>query len=212
MKDDETEPAGPAGATSEAPGEGSLGGDDTADLVRCILVVEDDDDTATLIGRMLASFGHAVRRATNGQEAILVTQNNLPMLVVMDVMMPHIDGFETTRYLKVRYPGYLPVMILTALDDAESVRRAQVVEADHYLTKPVRRATLQEAVELLVALSVAEDGAADDPAAVVEARLAIAEQLWAQGLGRVAVGHLTRLRALAPDDPRVLDLQKRLGE
>lgn len=208
MKDDETEP-GVAPTPEET--DGSVG-DDTADLVRCILVVEDDDDTATLIGRMLASLGHAVRRATNGQEAILVTQNNLPMLVVMDVMMPHLDGFETTRYLKVRYPGYLPVMILTALDDAESVRRAQMVEADYYLTKPVRRANLQEAVELLIALGLAEDDAATDPAGVVEARLALAEQLWAQGLGRVASGHLDRLRKLAPDDARVVDLGVRLGE
>jgi len=181
-------------------------------LERCILIVEDDDDTATLIGRMLQSMGHTVRRAINGQEAILVTQNNLPSLVVMDVMMPHLDGFETTRFLKVRYPGYLPVMILTALDDAESVRRAQLVQADHYLTKPVRRGNLAAAVERLVALSAAEERAAEDPAAVVEARLALADQLWDQGLGRVAIGHLERLRALAPDDLRVKILGERLGE
>ena len=182
------------------------------ELERCILVVEDDDDTATLIGRMLQSLGHTVRRAVNGQEAILVTQNNLPMLVVMDVMMPHLDGFETTRFLKVRYPGYLPVMICTALDDAESVRRAQLVEADHYLTKPVRRGNLMAAVERLIALSAAEEKADEDPAGVVEARLALADQLWDQGLGRVAIGHLSRLRALAPDDPRVKALGERLGE
>lgn len=182
------------------------------ELDRCILVVEDDDDTAMLIGRMLGALGYTVRRAINGQEAILITQNNLPMLVVMDVMMPHLDGFETTRFLKLKYPGYLPVMILTALDDAESVRRAQAVDADHYLTKPVRRATLQAAVERLVALSAAEEAADDDPAGVVEARLALAEQLWDQGLGRVAGGHLARLRALAPDDPRVVALGERLGE
>ncbi len=182
------------------------------ELERCILVVEDDDDTATLIGRMLQSMGHTVRRAINGQEAILVTQNNLPMLVVMDVMMPHLDGFETTRFLKVRYPGYLPVMICTALDDAESVRRAQLAEADHYLTKPVRRANLIAAVERLSALSAAEEKAEEDPAGVVEARLALAEQLWDQGLGRVAIGHLARLRELAPSDPRVAALGERLGE
>lgn len=186
--------------------------DSVTELTRCILLVEDDDDTAMLIGRMLKSMGHTVRRAINGQEAILVTQNNLPMLVVMDVMMPHLDGFETTRFLKVKYPGYLPVMILTALDDAESVRRAQGVDADHYLTKPVRRAHLKQAVQLLIDLSAAEEDADGAPEGVVEARLALAEALWDQGLGRVAIGHLTRLRALVPDDPRVADLGKRLGE
>lgn len=198
------------GADETTKGQGDE--DEQGGLDRVILVVEDDDDTATLIERMLRSLGHQVRRATNGQEAILVTQNNLPMLVVMDVMMPHLDGFETTRYLKVRYPGYLPVMILTALDDAESVRRAQAVEADEYLTKPVRRASLQQSVDLLIALSTAEDAAESDPQGVIEARLALAEALWARGLGRVAIGHLGRLEALAADDPRVADLAKRLGE
>ena len=96
--------------------------------------------------------------------------------------------------------------------DSESVRRAQMVEADHYLTKPVRRAHLKQAVALLLQLSIAEEQAAEAPDGVVEARLALAEQLWDQGLGRVAIGHLARLRSLAPDDARVADLGKRLGE
>lgn len=196
--------------SDDKPIEGGLEAEDG--LERCILVVEDDDDTAMLIQRLLGQLGYTVKRAVNGQEAILVTQNNLPRLVVMDVMMPHLDGFETTRYLKVRYPGYLPVMICTALDDAESVRRAQLASADHYMTKPVRRATLLAAVKQLITLSQAEERADGDPQGVVEARLALAEQLWTQGLGRVALGHLNRLRALAPDDARVKALAERLGE
>ena len=192
--------------------ESNLDEQGTGELERCILLVEDDDDTAMLIQRQLEALGHVVHRAQNGQEAILVTQNNLPELVVMDVMMPQLDGFETTRYLKVRYPGYLPIMILTALDDSESVRRAQTVGADFYLTKPVRRATLKEAIELLIALSRAEDAADKAPEGVVEARFALAERLWAAGLGRVAVAHLSRLRELCPDDARVIELGKRLGE
>ena len=197
----ETE-AGPDDAAPEGP-EG--------DQER-VLVVEDDPDTARLLQRRLEGLGLAVQWASHGQEAILVTQNHLPGLVVMDVMMPGLDGFETTRYLKVRYPGYLPVMILTALDDSESVARARSVGADYYLTKPVRHADLKEAVGLLGALRRAEDAAAaGEESRVLEARLSLAERLCERGLNALAEPHLERLEELDAEAPRVVALAARLG-
>ncbi len=182
--------------------------DSQAEPAPWVLVVEDDPDTAHLVERRLGALGYPVRWASNGQEAILVTQNHLPCLVLMDVMMPHLDGFETTRYLKVRYPGYLPIMILTALDDGDSVARARAVGADHYLTKPLRPTALKAAVELLLALRDAEDEGAVD--GVVAARLDLAEQLCDQGLNLLAALHLERLLVLAPDAARVQQLAARL--
>ncbi len=174
-----------------------------------ILVVEDDEDTSRLVQRRLEALGFEVQTARDGGEAILQTQNHLPALVVMDVMMPKLDGFETTRYLKIRYPGYLPVMILTALDDSESVARAVSVGADFYLTKPVRKEPLEEGVRLLDALRKAEDAADETgPEPVVEARLRLAEALCDRGLNALALTHLERLRALAPE---VAALAARLG-
>ncbi len=172
-------------------------------------MVEDDPDTALLVQRRLERLGFSVQWASHGQEAILLTQNHLPGLVVMDVMMPRLDGFETTRYLKVRYPGYLPVMILTALDDGDSIARAGTVGADYYLTKPIRQAELKEAVDLLCALRKAEDAGVE--AELLEARLALAERLCDRGLPSLARPHLERLRALDADAPRVVALAKRLG-
>lgn len=179
-----------------------------------VLVVEDDPDTAKLLIKRLEGLGLAVQWASHGQEAILLTQNHLPGLVVMDVMMPRLDGFETTRYLKVRYPGYLPVMILTALDDSDSVARARAVGADYYLTKPVRQAELKEAVELLSTLRRAEDTAAAGKGAdaeLVDARCALAERLCDRGLAGIAEPHFERLQSLDSDGARVTALAARLG-
>ena len=151
---------------------------DEAETRARVLLVEDDRDTAQLVERHLRALGFTVDCAANGEQAILVSQNHLPAVVVMDAMMPLLDGFETTRYLKVRYPGYLPVLMLTALDDAEAVARAEAAGADYFLTKPVRRAPLSEALLLLDRLRRAEDALEVDAvgaeAEAVEARLAVA--------------------------------------
>ncbi len=179
------------------------------------LLVEDDHATAHLVERHLAHLGFAVDWVVNGQQAILVSQNHLPALVVMDAMMPRLDGFEATRYLKLRYPGRVPVLMLTALDDAEAAGRAERAGADFYLVKPVRLGPLREAVSLLAALSDAQHrldaGDAEALDAAIEARLDVAQRLWKLGLARVARGHLGRLWDLAPADPRVAALAERLG-
>jgi CheY-like chemotaxis protein len=168
-----------------------------------VLLVEDDDAVVKLLRRSLSRQRLVFDHARDGQEAILVTQNHLPALVVMDVMMPHLDGFEATRYLKRRYPGYLPVLILTALDDPDSLERARAVDADYYVTKPIDHADLRAATRLLVDLSAAEArlaaGEADATPTVVEARAALCERLRARGLDALAELHRARLRTLAPE-------------
>lgn len=182
---------------------------------RRVLHVEDDEDMARLIGRTLTSMGLAVDHVPNGEQAILVTQNHLPTLVVMDLMMPRLDGFEATRYLKLRYTEYVPILIVSALDDAESQKRAREVGADFYLTKPVRAPELRDAVTRLLELAEAENAFADapdgEPRRVVECRLALANRLCDSGLTPLARVHLARVSDLAPTDAEVVELGRRLG-
>lgn len=186
-----------------------------SDSARRVLLVEDDDAVVALVERSVRRLGVSFDRARDGQEAILVTHNHLPALVVMDVMMPHLDGFEATRYLKRRYAGYVPVLILTALDDGESVARARAVEADYYVTKPIPHDELHAAAALLLELSAAEGrlagGEAGAAAGVVAVRVELARRLCDRGLEGLARLHLERLRAVAPADPRVAALAQRLG-
>lgn len=179
-----------------------------------ILLVEDDDAAAMFIARGVSSMGLKVRRAHNGEQAILITQNELPSLVLMDTMMPRLDGLETTRYFKTFYSGYLPVMVITAREDRESLQKAFEAGVDDYMTKPVRIADLRMGVQRLLALREAEElastGDEDGVNEVVRLRLEIAEGLCHVGRYLLAEHHLKRLRRLAPDHEGVKALARKL--
>jgi DNA-binding NtrC family response regulator len=108
-----------------------------ANTLHSILVV---DDTATNIGFLLDTLskaGYRVRVAPDGESALEQLQYSPPDLVLLDVMMPGLDGFETCRQLR-RVPKLekLPVIFMTALSDAQDKVRAFAVGADDYVTKP----------------------------------------------------------------------------
>ncbi|MFN3198819.1 MAG: response regulator [Bradymonadia bacterium] len=179
-----------------------------------ILLVEDDDAAAALIVRGVASMGLKVKRVADGEHAILITQNNLPDLVLMDIMMPRLDGLETTRYLKMHYTGQLPVMVITAREDGESLRQAQASGVDDYMTKPVRISRLRERVGRLLSLGEAErkaaSGDAEGIAQVVRLRLEIADELIEIGRAPIAQRHLERLMAIDAEHDGVKSLARKL--
>src|SRR5215475_15005840 len=109
----------------------------TAPEQHSILVV---DDTPANIGFLLDTLtkgGYRVRVAKDGESALEQLQYSPPDLVLLDVMMPGIDGFETCRRLR-RLPKFaqLPVIFMTALSDAQDKVRAFAAGADDYVTKP----------------------------------------------------------------------------
>lgn len=177
-----------------------------------VLLVEDDEAAAMLIARGVSSMGFTVKRAYDGEQAILITHNNLPSMVLMDIMMPRLDGLETTRYLKTRYDGYLPVMVITAREDRESLSRAQAAGVDDYMTKPVRVQRLRARIQRLMALRAAEDQipSADAVEAVIRLRVEIADELCDLGRAAIARVHLDRLRDLAPAHEAVIALGRKL--
>lgn len=101
-----------------------------------ILVVEDD----LLLQRMICAFlgmnGYQTIPAGNGQEALDAIEKVLPDLVIADVMMPVMDGWELTRELRKAYP-LMPIMLVTARTTLEDKRQGFSSGADDYLTKPV---------------------------------------------------------------------------
>ena len=104
---------------------------------RSILVV---DDTAANIGFLLDTLskaGYRVRVAADGESALEQLQYSPPDLILLDVMMPGIDGFETCRRLR-QLPKLekIPVIFMTALSDAQDKVRAFAAGADDYVTKP----------------------------------------------------------------------------
>ena len=100
-----------------------------------VLIVDDQESVRELLRRQLEKIGHTiVGRATNGLEAVELTESLLPDIVLMDIEMPKLDGLEATKIILEKYPR--PIVLLTSHDDPEMVRRASQAGAAAYLLKP----------------------------------------------------------------------------
>lgn len=116
-----------------------------------ILAAEDDKLTAVILARMLEKFGYQVVMVENGQKAVAAFIEYQPNLVLLDAMMPEMDGFTACRKIKQLPDGkHTPVLMVTALQDNESVRQAFGAGASDYITKPVNWAVLRHRIEYLV--------------------------------------------------------------
>ena len=101
---------------------------------KVILVVEDEPTLATAIAQRLSSEGWTVRVAGDGQNAVLAASQLRPDLVIMDVMLPVMDGLEATQRIISERP--VPVLMLTARDDESDKVNGLAAGADDYMTKP----------------------------------------------------------------------------
>ena len=117
-----------------------------------ILVVDDDADDLKLISMILGPEGYEVVTASNGAEALKQVENESPDLVLLDVMMPEMDGFTACSKLKrsSEHAG-IPVILLTAVGQHISDSKYPLdgvirTDADDYLEKPVKPETLLERV------------------------------------------------------------------
>lgn len=108
--------------------------------LRTILVVEDEPTLATAIAQRLASEGWSARVAGDGANAVAAARQLRPDLVIMDIMLPVMDGLEATKRIVAERP--VPVLILTARDDESDKVIGLGVGADDYMTKPFSPAEL----------------------------------------------------------------------
>ena len=99
-----------------------------------VLVVDDEKALRDFVQRNLEIRGFQVLSAANGLEALALFNTNIVDLVVLDLMMPHMDGLETVR--RIRQNSLVPVIVLSALGEEEDKIRALDMGADDYLTKP----------------------------------------------------------------------------
>lgn len=100
-----------------------------------VLIVEDDDTVAEVVVAYLDAAGMEVHRCADGGEAVAAAASLAPDLIVLDVMLPVLDGIEVLRRLRQR-AIVAPVLMLTALGDEDDRIRGLEVGADDYLTKP----------------------------------------------------------------------------
>lgn len=110
-----------------------------------ILIVEDEEAINELITRNLKLVGHKCYRAMNGKTALEMVKNNHFDLVVLDIMLPEIDGFEVLKEIKG-----IPTILVTAKRSVEDRVKGLVMGADDYLTKPFEMLELLARVEALL--------------------------------------------------------------
>lgn len=117
---------------------------------KLVLVVEDDPDQRRLLERMLVAGGWRVMTAPDGESGIEAARANRPDAVVLDVMMPRLNGFQTCRQLKADTAlAGIPVVMCTSKDQPADQYWATEVGADAFLAKPVDVTRLAQMLERL---------------------------------------------------------------
>jgi DNA-binding response OmpR family regulator len=113
-----------------------------------ILIVEDSLTVASSVECMLRLNGYKVHVARDGLSALASVRAFLPDLILLDILLPHVDGFELCATIR-QDPAKesLPIIMMTALTDEENVRRAYRVGANGYVTKPFKEEDLLATVE-----------------------------------------------------------------
>ncbi|HSL28414.1 MAG TPA: response regulator [Anaerolineales bacterium] len=152
-----------------------------------ILVIDDDLDTLRLVGLMLQRQGYQISAATNGQQGLEKAFEEDPDLILLDVMMPDIDGYEVARRLR-QNPSTLetPILMFTAKTQLDDKVTGFEAGASDYITKPTHPAELQARVKTL--LAHAGENQASDPADRQEAHGYVTAVLGARGgLGTTTV-------------------------
>src|ERR1700682_4566172 len=161
-----------------------------------ILVVDDVPDNIDILQMRLESQGYEVVTAGDGIEALEKTRALLPDLVLLDIMMPKMDGIETVKRLKADATlPFIPVVLVTAKADAKDVIEGLESGGDDYLTKPVDHAALSARVRAMLRIKALHDTVQDQAAELAAWNRTLEERVAAQLDEIEKVGRLKRFLA-----------------
>lgn len=141
-----------------------------------ILVVEDDFDISNMLKIYFAGQGYDVEVAARGSQALEKTRQELPHLIVLDIMLPDIDGYEVCRHLRTSTrTSHIPIIFLTQKDERSDKLQGLELGADDYITKPFDIEELKLRVQNAIAR--AERESLTDPRSGLPSGRLIEEQL-----------------------------------
>ena len=106
-----------------------------------VLIVDDEPENLELLEAVLTPAGHTIRKAGGGREALQAVEQEVPELILLDLMMPGVSGFDVCEMLRAaERTARIPIIIVTALDQLPVKERILGLGADDYLTKPIQGA------------------------------------------------------------------------
>ncbi len=120
-----------------------------------ILIIDDDFDTLRLVGLMLQKQGYEITAASDGKQGLLKSIDEIPDLILLDIMMPNMDGYEVAQRLRQNpITAGIPILMFTAKSQIDDKVTGFEAGADDYLTKPTHPAELQAHVKALLSRTV----------------------------------------------------------
>jgi diguanylate cyclase (GGDEF)-like protein len=155
-----------------------------------LLLVDDDRAMLDHMSRMVSDAGYTPLTACTWSDAIRQFREGRPDLVLLDVMMPTLDGYKLARMLKADTVSFVPIILLTALEDLESKRRGMAAGADDFLSKPVTPLELQIRLSSMLRIKELTDQLHEANAKL--AQLAVTDPLTGLHNRRSLYSHLER--------------------
>ena len=116
-----------------------------------ILIVDDDKDFLKALNIVLEDKGYSIVTATDGAQALELARTESPNLILLDIMLPGMNGFKVCRFLKFdeNYKD-IPIIIISAKSDQEDKRLGRQMGAELYITKPFENGELLQAIKQLI--------------------------------------------------------------
>ncbi len=118
-----------------------------------ILIVDDEKDIVDFVQNRLLRENYDVVTARDGEEALLKVKEDNPDIILLDLVMPKLNGFEVLKAVREQFNDkWRPVIIVSANDELETLKKCYGLEADHYLTKPCTMEALLNGIQTMISL------------------------------------------------------------
>jgi DNA-binding response OmpR family regulator len=118
-----------------------------------ILLADDEKDIVETLKSRLTREGYDVTIAADGEEALLKVKENNPDIIILDLMMPKLNGFEVLKKVRENFKDkWRPIIIVSARTELDSVKQCYDLEADHYLTKPCTIEDILKGIQTMISL------------------------------------------------------------
>src|SRR6202158_5403100 len=182
-----------------------------------ILIVDDNETNRDILVTRLETHGYELLQAGDGEEALAAAKQHLPDLILLDVMMPKIDGIEVTRRIKADAGmPFMPIILVTAKADSKDVVQGLEAGADEYLTKPVDQMSLVARVKSVLRIKELHDTVTAQAADLASWNKTLEQRVTDQISEIERVSRLKRFLApqvaeliLSSGDERVLESHRR---